>query len=78
MAQGVGLETFELNGSGLEAELPHFLGEMKAQDGELAAVLEKHLPLLVDLRTDDDRRAARAAFNEAVKADLLAFVKQVK
>jgi hypothetical protein len=62
---------FEFSGSDLSGDLALLVGELRLQDAELAAIFERHLPLLVAARTDEQRNSARAAFNSAVRADLL-------
>lgn len=62
--------SFKLTGSGLESELPAFIEHLTAIDPIMAQVFSKHLPHLKDAATDDLRRAARATFNAAVRADL--------
>lgn len=62
----------EFAGTDLNTDLLSLLAELRRLDPALTAVFERHLPLLVDLRTSEQRKSGRAAFNRAVRADLLA------
>lgn len=64
----------QFSGSDLDTDLAVLVVELRRQDPELAAIFERHLPLLVALRTDEQRRSGRVAFNAAVRADLLRLV----
>lgn len=65
-------DDLKLSGSGLETELPEFLSHLASAQPRLAAIFTQHLPILREASTDDTRRVARAQFNSAVKASLLA------
>lgn len=64
----------EFEGNGLANDIPPFVAVMKRRDPALGEILERHVSMLQDLKTDDERKRARAAYNEAVKKELLAIV----
>lgn len=65
------MDELKFEGSGLINELPTFIAVMKKRDPVLGRILERHISLLQGSKTDDARKRARTAYNDAVKKDLL-------
>lgn len=70
------MEALEFEGNGLANDIPTFIAVMKRRDPALGEILQRHVSILQDLKTDDDRKRARAAYNNAVKMELLAKVEE--
>ena len=50
--------------------LEEFLRHIEAEDAEMATILREHCGLLLGVDSDAKRKAARTAFNNAVKSKL--------
>jgi len=62
---------FSLSGDGLATELVNLAQAMKDVDPDMATIFEAHVELLTGAMNDEQRKAARIAFNSAVRADLI-------